>query len=79
MCLCIRRPAISEQRLSVSKLGQIRYELKTPDRNGYHYVEMLDRFDKRIHDTEQVVVFKACASQLMNEPIADLQGEPLDY
>ena len=34
LCRYISHPAISEQRLSVTKQGQVRYELKTPYRNG---------------------------------------------
>jgi hypothetical protein len=34
LCRYISRPAISEQRLSVTKQGQVRYELKTPYRDG---------------------------------------------
>jgi len=38
LCRYISRPAISEQRLSVSKQGQVRYELKTPYRDGTTHV-----------------------------------------
>ncbi len=37
LCRYISRPAISEQRLSISKQGQVRYELKTPYRDGTDY------------------------------------------
>jgi len=38
-CRSIARPAISEQRLSISPQGRVRYELKTPWRNGTTDVE----------------------------------------
>jgi hypothetical protein len=34
LCRYISRPAVSEQRLSITRQGQIRYELKTPYRDG---------------------------------------------
>jgi hypothetical protein len=34
LCRYISRPAISEQRLSMTQHGQVRYELKTPYRDG---------------------------------------------
>jgi len=34
LCLYIDRPAIAEQRLSLTPTGKVRYELKTPFRNG---------------------------------------------
>jgi hypothetical protein len=34
LCRYISRPAISEQRSSITKHGQVRYELKTPSRDG---------------------------------------------
>ncbi|WP_211229858.1 transposase [Brumicola pallidula] len=34
LCCYISRPAISEQRLSITKQVQVRYELKTPYRDG---------------------------------------------
>jgi len=37
LCRYISRPAISEQRLSITKQGQVRYELKTPYRDGTDY------------------------------------------
>jgi len=37
LCRYVSRPAISEQRLSVTKQGQVRYELKTPYRDGTDY------------------------------------------
>ncbi len=36
LCRYITRPAISEQRLSISPQGRVRYQLKTPWRNGTH-------------------------------------------
>lgn len=36
---CITRPAISEQRLSISPQGRVRYALKAPWRNGPTHVE----------------------------------------
>ncbi len=38
-CADITRPAISEQRLSISPQGRVRYQLKTPWRNGTTHVE----------------------------------------
>jgi hypothetical protein len=38
-CRYIARPAISEQRLSISPQGRVRYQLKTPWRNGTTQVE----------------------------------------
>jgi ribosomal protein S27E len=38
LCRYISRPAISEQRLSMTKNGQVRYELKTPYRDGTTHV-----------------------------------------
>jgi hypothetical protein len=34
LCRYISRPAISEQRLSITQHGKVRYELKTPYRDG---------------------------------------------
>ena len=39
LCGYIARPAISEKRLSISPQGRVRYELKTPWRNGTIHVE----------------------------------------
>ena len=39
LCRYIARPAISERRLSISPQGRVRYELKTPWRNGTTHVE----------------------------------------
>lgn len=38
LCRYISRPAISEQRLSISNQGQVRYELQTPYFNGTTHV-----------------------------------------
>jgi hypothetical protein len=38
LCRYISRPAISEQRLSITKQVQVRYELKTPYRDGTTHV-----------------------------------------
>jgi hypothetical protein len=38
LCRYIARPAISEQRLSLTSTGKVRYELKTPFRNGTTHV-----------------------------------------
>jgi hypothetical protein len=38
LCRYISRPAVSEQRLSLTELGKIRYELKTPYRNGTTHI-----------------------------------------
>jgi ribosomal protein S27E len=48
LCRYITRPAISEKRLSLTKLGHIRYELKTPYRNGTTHIlfEPLDFISK---------------------------------
>lgn len=37
-CRYIARPAVSEKRLSLTSTGQVRYELKTPYRNGTTHV-----------------------------------------
>jgi hypothetical protein len=34
VCVTISRPAVSEERLSLTPGGNMRYELKTPYRNG---------------------------------------------
>ncbi|MUH82210.1 IS91 family transposase [Pseudomonas aeruginosa] len=39
LCRYITRPAISEQRLSIALQGRVRYQLKTPWRNGTTHVE----------------------------------------
>ena len=39
LCRYITRPAISERRLSISPQGRVRYQLKTPWRNGTTHVE----------------------------------------
>jgi diguanylate cyclase (GGDEF)-like protein len=39
LCRYIARPAVSEKRLSISSQGRVRYELKTPWRNGTTHVE----------------------------------------
>ncbi len=39
LCRYIARPAISEKRLSISLQGRVRYQLKTPWRNGTTHVE----------------------------------------
>ena len=38
LCRYITRPAVSEKRLSLTNQGQIRYELKTPYRDGTAHV-----------------------------------------
>ena len=38
LCRYIARPVISEQRLSLTSTGKVRYELKTPFRNGTTHV-----------------------------------------
>ena len=38
LCRYISRPAVSEKRLALTANGQIRYELKTPYRNGTTHV-----------------------------------------
>jgi hypothetical protein len=38
LCRYIARPAISKQRLSLTPTGKLRYELKTPFRNGTTHV-----------------------------------------
>ena len=38
LCRYITRPAISENRLSLTNQGKVRYELKTPYRDGTTYV-----------------------------------------
>ena len=39
LCRHIARPAISEKRLSIAPQGRVRYQLKTPWRNGTTHVE----------------------------------------
>jgi len=39
LCRYIARPAISERRLSISPQGKVRYQLKTPWRDGTTHVE----------------------------------------
>ncbi|MFN9656738.1 MAG: transposase [Dolichospermum sp.] len=39
LCRYIARPAIAERRLSISPQGRVRYELKTPWKNGTTHVE----------------------------------------
>ena len=48
LCRYISRPAISEQRLSITDHGKVRYELKTPYRDGPTHVffEPLDFIGK---------------------------------
>jgi len=48
LCRYISRPAVSEQRLSLTESGNIRYELKTPYRNGTTHIifEPLDFISK---------------------------------
>jgi hypothetical protein len=41
LCRYITRPAISEKRLSLTKQGKVRYELKTPYRDGTTHVTAL--------------------------------------
>jgi len=38
LCRYITRPAIAEKRLSLTKQGMVRYELKTPYRDGTTHV-----------------------------------------
>ena len=38
LCRCITRPSISEKCLSLSTQGKVRYELKTPYRDGTSHV-----------------------------------------
>jgi hypothetical protein len=38
ICRYIARPAVAEPRLSLTKSGNVRYELKTPYRNGTTHV-----------------------------------------
>jgi hypothetical protein len=38
LCRCISRPAISEQRFSITDHGKVRYELKAPYRDGTNHV-----------------------------------------
>lgn len=48
LCRYIARPAVSEERLSVTEQGKVRYELKTPYRDGTTHVifEPLDFISK---------------------------------
>ena len=38
ICRYVARPAVSEQRLTLTKDGRVRYELKTPYSNGTTHV-----------------------------------------
>ena len=38
VCRCISRPAVSEKRLSLTANGNVRYQLKTPYRDGTTHV-----------------------------------------
>nr|WP_276598433.1 transposase [Escherichia coli] len=38
MCRYISRPAVSEKRLSLTRGGNVRYQLKTPYRDGTTHV-----------------------------------------
>jgi hypothetical protein len=38
LCRYITRPAVSTKRLSLTRNGQVRYELKTPWRNGTTHI-----------------------------------------
>lgn len=44
ICRCIARPPVSEQRLSLARNGMVRYDLKTPYRDGKAHVffELVD-------------------------------------
>jgi hypothetical protein len=39
LCRYITRPAISDKRLSISPQGRVRYQLKTPWKNGTTHIE----------------------------------------
>ena len=41
LCRYIARPAVSEKRLSLTPTGKVRYELKTPYRNGIPAQQMV--------------------------------------
>jgi len=41
LCRYISRPAVSEKRLSLTANGQVRYQLKTPYRDGTTHVMLL--------------------------------------
>ena len=36
LCIYISRPAVSEKRLLLTKHGNVRYQFKTPYRDGHH-------------------------------------------
>ena len=44
LCRYIARPAISEKRLSLSPQGRVRYQLKTPWKNGTTHVDVERRW-----------------------------------
>ena len=50
LCRYITRPAVSTKRLSLTRNGQVRYELKTPWRNGTTHVifEPLDYMSRLV-------------------------------
>jgi len=41
LCRYIARPAVSEKRLSFAATGKVRYELKTPYRNGTSLISII--------------------------------------
>ncbi len=64
LCRYISRPAISEKRLVLTTNGQVRYELKTPYRNGTTHVifEPLDFMAGRPHHSgKEKLLFTAIA------------------
>lgn len=56
LCRYVSRPAVSEKRLALTSNGQVRYELKTPYRNGTTHVifQPLDFIAN--HDTDRVLI-----------------------
>jgi len=56
LCQYITRPAVSEKRLSVTEHGKVRYELKTPFRDGTtHFIfEWLDKIAGSDFDQPQI-------------------------
>ena len=40
LCRCVSRPAVATERLAVTSSGQVRYQLKTPYRDGTTHIMM---------------------------------------
>ena len=65
LCRYICRPAVSEKRLALTSNGNIRYQLKTPYRDGTTHVifEPLDFIVKRVFNID-IETCERCAGQV---------------